>query len=83
MVRFVRVAVVAVLFLTPAYAQRPTCILQAVEKKLAEPARKAFMTKCAAEVQIECDKLADQRKLDGADRNYFLKHCVPMYVGPQ
>jgi hypothetical protein len=81
MIRLLMLVMSASVIVLPAHAQRPTCILQAVEKKLAEPARTDFLKKCAAEVLDDCGKLADQRKLDGVDRNYFLKNCIPMYVG--
>jgi hypothetical protein len=83
MMRLLMVAMSASLIVVPAHGQRPTCILQVIEKKLAEPARTDFLKKCAADVEIECGKLADQRKPDGFDRNYFLKNCVTMYVGPR
>ena len=81
--RLLMMAALASLLPAAAFAQRPTCILQAVENKLAEPARTNFLKKCAADVQIECGKLADQRKLDGVDRNFFLKNCIAIYVGPR
>ena len=40
-----------------ATAQQPTCILQAVEKKLAGPARTTFLAKCEAEMERLCEKM--------------------------
>jgi hypothetical protein len=73
----------ATLVATAAHAQQPTCILQAIEKKLAGPARSDFMNKCAADVQTTCDRLADQRKLEGVERTIFVNNCVTLYVGPR
>jgi hypothetical protein len=80
-VRYVIAATLAALLTTAAYAQRPTCILQAVEKKLAGPARTNFMHKCQTEVESVCANLAEQRKLEGPARSLFLSNCVNTYVG--
>jgi len=68
---------------TAAHAQQPTCILQAIEKKLAGPARSDFINKCAADVQTTCDRLADQRKLEEPASTLFFNNCVNVYVGPR
>ena len=81
--RFLTVVAITGLMVPSAHAQRQTCVLQAIEKKLAESARKDFITNCAAEVQIECDRLADQRKLQSVDRTAFMNNCVTVYVGPR
>jgi hypothetical protein len=81
MMRLLMLVMSASVIVLPAHAQRQTCILQVVEKKLADPARMDFLKKCAADVEIECSKLADQRKLESIDRSYFLKNCITMYVG--
>ena len=81
MMRLLMLAMSASVIVLPAHAQRQTCILQVVEKKLAEPARTDFLKRCAADVEIECGKLADEKKLESVDRSYFLKNCVIMYVG--
>jgi hypothetical protein len=83
MMRLLMLAMSASVIIVPAHAQRATCILQVIEKKLAEPARTDFLKQCAADAEIECGRLADQRKLENIDRSYFLKNCVTMYVGPR
>jgi hypothetical protein len=82
-VRYVLAVALASLVATAANAQQPTCILQAIEKKLAEPARKDFINKCAADVQGFCENLAAQRKLEEPARSLFINNCVTVNVGPR
>ena len=79
--RSVVLLTLAIVLPAPTFAQQTTCILQAVEKKLTGPARTDFLEKCEATVRDLCEKLADQRKLAGAERSLFVSHCVPMYIG--
>jgi hypothetical protein len=82
-VRYVVAVSFASLVAGTTHAQQPTCVLQAVEKKLVGPARTDFMQKCEAGVQVTCDRLADQRGLQGANRAIFITNCVNAYVGPR
>jgi hypothetical protein len=83
MISCIAMVVLATAFSAAAEAQQPTCIVQAIEKKLAGPARSQFMDKCATDMQSTCEKLAYQRRLDGAERTLFIKNCVNVYVGLQ
>jgi hypothetical protein len=74
-------AALAVLQAPAAHAQRPTCRLQAIEKKLGEPARSNFMRKCASDVETYCEQTAAERKLEGPARTLFIKRCTGLYVG--
>jgi hypothetical protein len=66
---------------SPATAQKPTCILQAIEKKLDGRARASFMEKCHADVEASCEKSADQRKMEDPARRLFVSNCTAAYVG--
>jgi hypothetical protein len=82
-VRYVIAATLAALLVTAAHAQRPTCRLQSIERKLAGPALTNFMKKCEQDMQVVCEKTADDRKLEGAARTIFTKRCVTTYLGGQ
>jgi len=71
----------AIPVVSPAVAQKPTCILQAVEKKLDGRARANFMETCRADAEASCEKLADQRKLEDPGRKLFVTNCTGIYVG--
>ena len=79
--RFLLPFTLAIVFTPPALAQEATCILQAIEKKLAGSARSDFMEKCEVAVRDICEKLAEQRRFSPAEKTLFLNTCVPMYVG--
>ena len=64
-----------------AYAQQPTCMLQAVEKKLAGPDRSEFLKKCEAEMRDLCDRQAHQRTLEEPAKTLFINNCVTTYYG--
>lgn len=66
---------------TTAYAQGPTCKVQAGDKKLAGAALKSFMTKCEKDAKAACDKSAAEKKLAGAAKASHLKKCVGDAVG--
>lgn len=75
------IALLAAVIATAAHAQRPTCKLQAIEKKLAGPALNAFMKRCEAEAQAYCDKSAGERKLEGFPRVSYTKRCTAALIG--
>jgi hypothetical protein len=75
------VFVFATSIVSPVLAQRPTCILQAVEKKLDGRARVSFLEMCQAEVQASCEKAADQRRLEEPNRKIFVGNCATTYFG--
>jgi hypothetical protein len=83
MIRYATAAVVTSMLSTVAHAQQPTCILQAIEKKLAGPTRTNFMTRCEADVQSVCENLAAQRRLEEPARTLFINNCLNAYVGPR
>jgi hypothetical protein len=64
-----------------AFAQAPSCKLQASEKKLAGAALNSFMKKCETDAQKACDTSAADRKLAGAAKASFTKKCVTDAVG--
>jgi hypothetical protein len=70
-----------ILLVPPLPAQQPTCILQAVEKKLDGRARTSFLEKCQVEVQARCETLADQRRLEEPNRKLFVGNCTTTYYG--
>jgi hypothetical protein len=74
-------AVVGALLVTAAHAQRPTCRLQSIEKKLAGPALTSFIKKCEQEMLAVCEKTAEDRKLEGPARASYMRKCVSTYVG--
>jgi hypothetical protein len=80
-VRYVIAAALAALLATAAYAQRPTCKLQAIERKLAGAALTGFMKKCEQDMQEVCEKSAEDRKLEGFARGSFTRRCVAQFVG--
>jgi hypothetical protein len=79
--RYLVAFTLATFFAPPALAQQATCILQAIEKKLAAAARSDFLEKCEATVREACEKLAEQRRLSGPEKTLFMNTCVPMYMG--
>ena len=66
-----------------AFAQdaKPTCKVQATEKKLAGAALNSFMTKCQKDVTAACETDAAQRKLAGAAKASHVNKCVKDAVG--
>jgi hypothetical protein len=64
-----------------AYAQNPSCTLQATNKKLAGAALTSFMKKCKSDAQKSCDSSAANKKLAGAAKTSFIKKCVTDAVG--
>jgi hypothetical protein len=79
--RYVIAAIVGALLITAAHAQRPTCRLQSIEKKLAGPALTSFMKKCEQDVQAVCEKTAEDRKLEGPAKASYTRRCVITFVG--
>jgi hypothetical protein len=79
--KYVIAAMVLGLAATAAYAQGPTCKVQAGDKKLAGAALKSFMTKCEKDAKAACDKSAADKKLAGAAKASHLKKCVGDAVG--
>jgi hypothetical protein len=41
------------------------------------------MKKCEADVQVLCEKSAEQRKLEGPGQTVFIAKCDSTFVGPQ
>jgi hypothetical protein len=80
-VRYVIAISLALVMGSAVHAQRPTCILQAVEKKLVKDARTNFLKKCEADVLAICEKSAEQRKLEAPGRTIFIAKCVKAFVG--
>ena len=80
-IRYFAAVAVGALIATAAYAQRPTCKLQAIEKKLTGPALTGFMKKCEEEMQVVCEKSAIERKLEGPGKAIYTRKCVTTYVG--
>ncbi|WP_186416673.1 hypothetical protein [Bosea sp. CS1GBMeth4] len=74
-------AVLALGLSAPAFAQSPSCNLQATEKKLAGAAKTSFLTKCEKDAGAACDKQAADRKLSGAAKTSFTTKCVKDAVG--
>ena len=64
-----------------AFAQSPSCKVQAAEKKLAGAAQNSFMKKCETDAQKACDTAAAGKKLAGAAKTSFTKKCVTDAVG--
>jgi len=64
-----------------AFALQPTCILQAVERKLAGPARNEFLEKCGVEMEQLCEKMAIGRPLGEIAKRLFITNCTTTYVG--
>jgi hypothetical protein len=64
-----------------AYAQSPSCSVQATDKKLAGAAKTSFMTKCTNDATAACNTQADGKKLAGAARTSFTKKCVTDATG--
>jgi hypothetical protein len=64
-----------------AFAQSPSCKLQATDKKLAGAALTSFMKKCESDVQKSCNVSASDKKLAGAAKTSFTKKCVSDGVG--
>ncbi len=79
--RYLIAATLVALLATAAHAQRPTCRLQSIEKKLKGTALTNFMKQCEQDVQVVCEKSADDRKLDGFAKASFTKRCVTQFVG--
>lgn len=74
-------AVLAVGLAGPAFAQNPSCNVQATEKKLAGAAKTSFVTKCEKDAGAACDKQAADKKLSGAAKTSFTTKCVKDAVG--
>jgi len=64
-----------------AFAQSPSCKVNAGEKKLAGAALTSFMKKCESDAQKSCDAQAADKKLAGAAKTSFTKKCVKDSVG--
>ncbi len=66
-----------------AFAQdaKPTCKVQATEKKLAGAALNSFMTKCQKDATTTCETDAAQKKLAGAAKTSHVNKCVKDAVG--
>jgi hypothetical protein len=60
---------------------KPSCKVQASDKKLAGAALSSFMKKCEADAQRACDAAASDKKLSGAAKTSFTKKCVTDSVG--
>lgn len=80
MKRIVLAAVLCV-FAGSAFAQTPSCKVNAGEKKLAGAALNSFMKKCQSDAQKSCAAAAADKKLAGAAKNSFTKKCVTDAVG--
>ena len=80
--RCVIAVTLTLLVATVVHAQRPTCILQVIEKKLVKDARTTFMKQCEINVQALCEKSAEQRKLAGPGRSIYIAKCISTFVGP-
>ena len=81
--RYVLALSLVPLAVTAVQAQQPTCILQAIEKKLAGPAGSDFIKKCAVDALTTCERVADQRRLEEPARSLFINNCVNANVGPR
>ena len=60
---------------------KPSCKVQATDKKLAGAALNSFMKKCETDTQASCDTAAADKKLSGAAKTSFTKKCVTDGVG--
>jgi len=60
---------------------RPSCKIQASDKKLAGAALNSFVKKCETDAQKACDAAAADKKLNGAAKTSFTKKCVTDSVG--
>jgi hypothetical protein len=79
--KYLAVAVFAVLLIGGAHAQMGTCKAAAAEKKLAGAALKSFMTKCENDAKGACTMSAKEKKLAGAAEKSFTTKCVGDKVG--
>lgn len=68
-------------FSSLAFAQSPSCAVQAGDKKLAGAAKNSFMTKCEKDAGAACDKQAADKKLNGAAKTSFTNKCVKDATG--
>ncbi|QDF95279.1 hypothetical protein CJ010_01300 [Azoarcus sp. DD4] len=68
-------------FALSAFAEGPTCMASAAEKKLAGAAKTSFMKKCEKDAAATCDAAAAEKKLAGAAKTSFTKKCVRDAVG--
>jgi hypothetical protein len=75
------VSAALLLIASAAYAQGPSCKVQATDKKLAGAALNSFMTKCTNDAKAACDKQAADKKLAGAAKTSFTKKCVEDATG--
>ena len=76
-------AALLILCLMPsaAYAQRATCKLQSIEKKLSGSALSSFLEKCADEAQKACEQLASERRIEEPGKTLFVNKCVKTFIG--
>jgi len=87
MTKTIAFALVAIAFAGSAFAQtatpdaKPTCKVQATDKKLAGAALTSFMKKCETDAGTACDAAAGDKKLAGAARTSFTKKCVADATG--
>ena len=66
---------------SPSADTKPSCKVQASDKKLAGAAMTSFMKKCETDAQKACDAAAADKKLSGAAKTSFTKKCVTDSVG--
>lgn len=66
---------------SPTTDTKPSCKVQASDKKLAGAALNSFMKKCETDAQKACDTAAADKKLSGAAKTSFTKKCVTDSVG--
>jgi len=64
-----------------AWADSPTCMATATEKKLAGAAKTSFVKKCQADAKATCDTAAADKKLVGAAKTSFTTKCMKDAVG--
>jgi hypothetical protein len=79
--RYLLAASLAILLVTAAIAQQPSCKAQVAQKKLTGAAEKSFLTKCERDANAACNKSAADKKLAGAAKDSFLKKCVSDGIG--
>jgi hypothetical protein len=60
---------------------KPSCKVQATDKKLAGAALSSFMKKCESDATAACDTAGADKKLSGAAKASFTKKCVTDAVG--